>query len=66
MKTKNLKKHLSKHGCTLGKTKGGRTKIINNKTDKKTIGHFGHNEVSWFTAKEVCKQLGIAYPTNCQ
>lgn len=67
MKNRNFKKHLAKHNCELGKEKGGRVKITNLTTGKKSIGHLSHPKgIPQGTADAICKQLGIPKPDNYQ
>ena len=58
MKRVDLIKHLLKHGCILEREGKKHTLYYNPKTEKSTTVP-RHKEINTFTAKSVCKDLGI-------
>jgi mRNA interferase HicA len=58
MKRKKLIKHLIKHGCVLEREGKRHTIFYNPKTNNSsTVPR--HREINTFTAKAICKDLGI-------
>jgi mRNA interferase HicA len=58
MKRRYLLRHLTQHGCQLGR-EGGEHSIWENPTTNRRTSVPRHHEVPEFTAARICKQLGI-------
>jgi len=59
-------KHIQDNNCELYNDKGGKVHAKNLGDGSKTIIHNGHKDVSNFTAKAICKQLGVPFPKSFQ
>ncbi|MCG2725806.1 MAG: addiction module toxin, HicA family [Elusimicrobia bacterium] len=58
MKRKALIKHLMQQGCKLLREGGKYSIFVNSKTEKE-IPVTRHTEIADFTAKKICKDLGV-------
>ncbi len=61
MKRREFIKHLIQSGCVLIR-EGGKYSIFQNPITQKEIPVTRHNEIADFTAKKICKELGIELP----
>lgn len=61
MKRKDFVKHLKKHGCELSREGGKYSIFVNPKTQVETPVT-RHREIADFTAKKICRELGIDPP----
>ena len=58
MKRKALIKHLTQQGCKLLR-EGGKYSIFVNATTEKEVPVTRHTEIADFTARKICKDLGV-------
>lgn len=58
MKRRDLMKHLAAHGCKTLR-EGGRHTIVCDAFQHRTSSVPRHNEVNDFTARKICRDLGI-------
>ncbi len=58
MKRRDLIKHLTDNGCVLLR-EGGKYSIFQNPTTQKEVPVTRHPEMEGFTARKICKLLGI-------
>jgi predicted RNA binding protein YcfA (HicA-like mRNA interferase family) len=63
MKRKELMKYLKKQGCELSR-EGGKYSIFLNKKTGTEVPVTRHKEIADFTAKKICKELGIEPPVR--
>jgi len=61
MKLKDFVRHLHEHGCVLLR-EGGKYSIWQNPSNQKETPVTRHLEIADFTAKKICKTLGIPAP----
>ena len=61
MKRRDLIRHLERHGCQFLR-EGGNHTIYVNRAKRKVSTVPRHNEVLEFTARKICKDLGIPAP----
>ncbi len=63
MKRSALLAHLTTHGCRLER-EGGRHSIWSNPATGEIQAIPRHKEIKKFTAKSICRRLGVAQPTG--
>jgi len=61
MKLRDVERHLRKHGCELLR-EGGNHSIWWNAETQRSSSVPRHREVNDFTARKICRDLGIADP----
>ncbi|MHC1767847.1 MAG: type II toxin-antitoxin system HicA family toxin [Verrucomicrobiia bacterium] len=61
MKRADLIRHLENHGCAFLREGGNHTIYVNSKS-KKVSAVPRHREVLEFTARKICKDLGVPQP----
>jgi mRNA interferase HicA len=61
MKRRDLLQHSSKHGCRFVR-EGGEHSIWENPANGRRTSVPRHREIPEFTARRICRQLGISNP----
>lgn len=61
MKRNDLMKHLRRNGCEVLRDQGKHTVVWNPRNGQVSCMP-RHNEINEYTARGICKQLGIATP----
>jgi len=61
MKRRDLIRHLEAHGCRFDRDNGKHTVYVNPAT-RRTASIPRHREINNFTARGICRQLGIPAP----
>jgi hypothetical protein len=61
MKRKFLVEHLTKNGCGIVR-EGKRHTVFSDKSETKTSVVPRHKEINEFTAKRICRDLGVPEP----
>ena len=61
MKRREFVKHLTDSGCILSR-EGGKYSVYMNPVTKKEIPVTRHTEIADFTARKICRDLGIEPP----
>ena len=62
MKRTELEQHLRRHGCEFDR-EGGKHGIWRNLRTKAEIAMPRHSEINLYTARGLCKHLGVPKPT---
>ena len=61
MKRAEFMRHLREHGCVVVREGGNHTVVVNPANQKQSSVP-RHNEIGRFTARAICRQLGIPEP----
>jgi mRNA interferase HicA len=61
MKRRELIRHIESHGCRLLR-EGGQHTIYCNPANNATSAIPRHTEIKEFTARKICRDLGVAQP----